>query len=151
MFKSIVLPLKHDRYSQQIILIFFPKGIYSALNLYTISNLSLLLSLIYTDISILENLQIYLIKATENHVQSYPQCSGKQMWVESGEIQRGSSWREQLKCDTFSFISKRNNLYTEAKSYKRWTKNAAVNIGSQVDMKYTSMSNTGLHETYKAY
>ena len=70
---------------------------------------------------------MYLIKATENHVQSYPQCSGKQMWVESGEIQRGSSWREQLKCDTISFMSKYHNLCAEVKSNKRGPKTAVVN------------------------
>ena len=109
---------------------------------------------IYTGFSILENLQIYLIKATENHVQSYPQCSGKQMWVESGEIQRGSSWREQLKCDTFSFMSNHHNLCAKVKSNKegqRLLSLIIIIIGSQVDMKYTSMSNMGLHKTYKAF
>ena len=47
-----------------------------------------------------------IIKAIENHVQLYPQCSDQLMWDESGKIQRGSSWREQLKCDTCSFVSK---------------------------------------------
>ena len=73
------------------------------------------------------------------------------MWDETGEIQRGSNWREQLNCDTCSFISKRHNLYTEVKSKKRGPKTAAINLGSQVDMKCTSMSNTGLHKTYKAF
>ena len=53
---------------------------------------------------------MYLIKAIENHVQLYPQYSDQLMWDESGKIQRGSSWREQLKCDTCSFVSKRYNL-----------------------------------------
>ena len=52
----------------------------------------------------MENLQIYLIKTIENHVQLYPQCLDKLIWDESGEIQRGSSWREQLKCDASSFL-----------------------------------------------
>ena len=51
----------------------------------------------------------------KNHVKLYPECSGKLMWDESGEIQRGLAWREQLKCDKCSFVSKRHNLYTEVK------------------------------------
>ena len=89
---------------------------------------------------------MYLIKAIENHVQLYPQCSDQLMWDESGKIQRGSSWREQLKCDTCSFVSKSHNLYTELKSNKTGSNTAAINLGSQVDMKYTSMSNIGLHK-----
>ena len=89
---------------------------------------------------------MYLIKAIENHVQLYPQCSDQLMWDESGKIQRGSSWREQLKCNTCSFVSKSHNLYTELKSNKTGSNTAAINLGSQEDMKYTSMSNIGLHK-----
>ena len=59
-----------------------------------------------------------VIKAIENHVQLYPQCSDQLMWDESGKIQRGSSWREQLKCDTCSFVSKSHNLYTESNYFQ---------------------------------
>ena len=52
-------------------------------------------------------------KAIKNHVKLYPECSGKLMWDESGEIQRGLAWHEQSKCDKCSFVSKRHNLYTE--------------------------------------
>ena len=89
-------------------------------------------------------------EAIKNHVKLYPECSGKLMWDESGDIQRGLAWRELLKCDKCSFVSKRHNLYTEVKSNKRGSKTAAINIGSQVGMKHTSMSNTGLRKTLLA-
>ena len=44
-----------------------------------------------------------------------------------------------------------HNLYTEVKSNKRGPKTAAINLGSQVDMKYTSMSNMDLHKTHMAF
>ena len=73
------------------------------------------------------------------------------MWEESGEIQRSLSWREQLKCFTCSFVSKHHNLYTKVKSNKRGPKTASINLKPQVDMKYTFMSNMGLHKTHKAF
>ena len=45
---------------------------------------------------------------------------------ESCEIQRGLTWRKQLKCDTCSFVSKHYNLYNEVKSNKRGPKTAAM-------------------------
>ena len=72
-------------------------------------------------------------------------CLGKLKCDESSEIHRGLSWREQLKWDTCSLVAKLHNLYTEVKSNKRGSKTAAINLGSQVDTKYTSISNMGLH------
>ena len=68
----------------------------------------------------------YLIKTIENHVQLYTECTGMMMWDESGEIQRGLTWRKQLKCDTCLFVSWLHNLYTEVKSNKRGPKTAAM-------------------------
>ena len=76
---------------------------------------------------------------------------GKLKSDESSEIKRGLSWREQLKWDTCSFVSKHQNWYTEVKSIKRGPKTAVINLGSQVGMKYTSISNMGLHKTHKDF
>ena len=106
---------------------------------------------LYTGFFILENLLIYSTKALENNVQLYPKCLVKLKCDESSEIQRGLSWREQLKWDTCSFVSKHDNLYTEVKSNKRGPKTAAINLGSQVDTKYTLISKMGLHKTHQLF
>ena len=94
-----------------------------------------------------------MIKEIENHVQLYPGSLGTLKCDESNEIQMCLSWREQLKWhwDTCSFVSKRHNLYTEVKSIKRGPTTAVINLGSQVDMKYTSISKMGMHKTHKAF
>ena len=98
---------------------------------------------IYTGYFILDGKTADLwIKAIENHGQLYPECSGKLMWDESSELQRGLAWHEQSKCNTCSFVSKLYNLYTEVISNKRGPNTAAINLRSQVGMKHMGLRKT---------
>ena len=90
-------------------------------------------------------------KEIENCVQLQPESLGILKCDKSSKIQRGLSWREQLKWDTCLFVSKRHNLYTEVKSIKRGPKTAVIHLGSQVGMKYTSILTMGLHKTHKDF
>ena len=85
-------------------------------------------------------------EAIKDHAKLHPECSGNLMWDESGEIQRGVAWREQLKCEVCSFVSKRHNLYAEVETNKRGPKPAAINYGIQVGLAHTSSSGTGLRK-----
>ena len=83
-------------------------------------------------------------EAMSAHREAHPQCKGKLTFHQPGEIQRGLCWRMQLSCDSCEYVSPRRNLYTEVETGRRGPKAASANIGAQVALSHTGMSNTGL-------
>ena len=58
------------------------------------------------------------------------------------EIKKGVCWTMSLKCKNCDFISKKHKLYEEAQSTKRGPKHAMPNLGLQVALQETPISNT---------
>lgn len=58
------------------------------------------------------------------------------------EVKKGVCWRMSLKCKNCDFIAKEFKLYDEAKSNKRGPKYAMPNLGLQVALQETPISNT---------
>ena len=73
-----------------------------------------------------------------------PACQGELHWDADGEIQRGLGWRERLKCSICDYVLSRHNLYSEVQSAKPGAKTVGLNIGIQVGLSHTSISNSGL-------
>ena len=83
-------------------------------------------------------------EAMQGHQLFKPGCEGRLTWFQAGEVQRGLCWREQLTCMTCKYISPRRKLYKDVESKRRGPKAASANLGAQVGMAHTGVSNTGL-------
>lgn len=79
-------------------------------------------------------------KCYEEHSDKY-QCKTPKFDI-NDEVQWGLCWKISIKCNNCSYISQRYKLYNEAASETRGPKYAMPNLGLQVALQETPISNT---------
>ena len=83
-------------------------------------------------------------EGVEGHQLFKPGCEGRLTSFHAGDVQRGLCWREQITGMKCKYISPRRKLYKDVESKRKCRKAASDNLGAQVGMAHTGMSNTGL-------
>lgn len=79
----------------------------------------------------------------KKHMTSEPNCTGELQFDALNSKKWGLCWSERLKCNKCSFISEFYKLFDEVETEKRGRKAAKPNVGLQVGLKSTQISNTG--------
>ena len=86
----------------------------------------------------------------KEHLQLFPVCDGELTWDPEGEIKYGMSWTERLKCVKCVYKSEQMKLYDEVRTRKRGRRASTMNIGIQMGLKTTSISNTAMRNILMA-
>jgi hypothetical protein len=88
------------------------------------------------------NVQSMFNSEIKNHRNRNPHCNGDLVF--DGEYSRrwGLGWSERLKCTICKYISPYHKLYEEVPSKTRGRRAAKVNLGLQLGLQTSSISNT---------
>ena len=87
--------------------------------------------------------------AFKEHRHDKPNCEGDLNFDAAHAIKWGAGWRERLKCTKCSYVSAYHKLYEEVENKKGPGRRAAkVNIGLQLGLCTTPISNTGLQRIF---
>ena len=82
--------------------------------------------------------------ANKEHNVKYPKCQGTMEFDAANSIKWGIVWQERLKCTKCKYISGYRKLYEEVDNASgRGRKAAKANIGLQLGLASTPISNTG--------
>lgn len=77
------------------------------------------------------------------HMKISPKCAGDLEFDAENSRKWGICWSERLKCTKCTYLSEFVKLFDEAKTNKRGRKAAKANIGIQLGLKSTQISNSG--------
>lgn len=95
-------------------------------------------------------LQVMINTEIKNHMSYKQGCKGNLQFDTSAQIKWGLAWSERFKCDICDFKSQYHKLYEEVKSNKRGRKAAKINIGAQIGLMHTPISNKSFGEILNA-
>lgn len=79
----------------------------------------------------------------KSHNDSNKSCTGKLEFDGAGSRQRTLAFAERLKCTKCTYVSKYYKLYEEIVTGKRGRRAAKINVGLQLGLMSTPISNTG--------
>jgi len=89
--------------------------------------------------------QVLFNTAFKEHKQIKPECQGDLNFDAANSKRWGLGWRERLKCTKCQYTSQYRNLYEEVEVKKgRGRRAAKVNVGLQLGLCSTPISNTGV-------
>lgn len=86
----------------------------------------------------------------KEHAKNSSDCDGDIIFDKSAQRKWGLCWTEQMKCSKCSFVSKKTKLYTEVPKEGRGRKSAVPNVGLQVGLSQSMVSNTAARRIFMA-
>ena len=91
-------------------------------------------------------LQVMINTEIKNHMLFMQGCTGNLNFDTESQIKWGLAWQERFKCDVCGFVSNYHKLYEEVESNKRGRKAAKINIGAQIGLMHSPISNKNFSE-----
>lgn len=85
-------------------------------------------------------------KAFRGHIGVAATCDGQLIFDDDACTQWGLGWRMAVKCDTCTFKSSQEKIYTETDAGKAGQKSATVTRGFQIGISKQGLGNAGLRE-----
>ncbi|CAG2217770.1 unnamed protein product [Mytilus edulis] len=95
-------------------------------------------------------LQYMINTEMKNHMLYKQDCKGDLKFDTEAQVKWGLAWQERFQCNICGFKSAFHKLYEEVESLKRGRRAATVNIGAQVGLIHTPISNKNFSEILNA-